>query len=251
MMRIVHPFFAAVAALLVSAGAALAASSFVVIDSSAPAGGLATGQVVALNDTIELPEGSEAVLLAEDGSLVRLLGPFSGTMADEGEGVGDDASPTGLVVLSKIAKLVSKQETTKTLGVSRAIGDAGGKAVPNAKLLSVGRSGARCIVSAVPELWRANASAEVVVQVSDEQGQSEAVTWPAGSDRVVVPPQFVRDRTKLAVRLAGKTVDLTLHLRPDEAHNLADVLAWMADSDCTDQAAALLSSIRGQVKSGE
>ncbi len=221
---------------------AMAAQMLVIIEATNSGEALKLGAVLSADAQVSLAAGARLSLLTEKGRLVVLTGPYDGKADTQGLIGGAPDAPS---VLAKLSSLIVGQASTIATGASRGVGTQdGGEARPHLSYISVMSSGERCALSKWPELWRADDSQNQSLTLTNGQGRNSALTWPAGDDRIDLPAAFVADGAKITALLAGRSVDLRLHVRPGTVGNPTETFAWMVDKGCTDQAVALLGALR-------
>ena len=213
------------------------AGQFVVIDSTDPA--LAPGQVVAAGKTVAVAAGATATLIADDGALVTLSGPFSGIP----NAAGGAAGSQGLA--DALARLVSPGDaSTQKMGAIRSFA---GRTPPDIWLVDVTRTGGHCVISGAPvTLWREKAKSKADLTIKPlPNGERQKITWAAGANTLALPGGIaVEDGTKLLVRGVGKSASkVTFHAVPANLKTDAHRALWMAENGCRGQALALLASL--------
>jgi hypothetical protein len=225
----------ALVATLVLLAASARAESLVVAD--ARGGALKPGQAIDAAQPVKLEAGQRVTLIAANGAIIRLSGPF--------EGVPDPTGQRNITVADALAKLASQSvQSTATLGTVRA---PEGGAAPEPWLVDVSASGHRCVQPGVGVvLWHPPPAAEQVMQLSpsDHAWQGEA-KWPGGADRLALPASFqAQDDTAYIVTLGNGRSTVTFHVMPATVEGDAMRAAWMIEKGCAAQARLLISRLK-------
>ena len=105
-------------------------------------------------------------------------------------------------------------------------------------------AGPKCALTDRPELWRADANRSVSMTLVDRQGNNVSLEWPAGSDRIDLPSQFVADQASVIVVINGRQVELTINRRPPSVRNTTEIFVWLVDTGCKEQSVAMLQALR-------
>ncbi len=245
-MRLALASFLAVLWVAMAQGAF--AGQLIVIDSTAP--DLVPGQVVDGSKVLGVAAGARVTLIAEDGQVTTLKGPFSGRPG-AGPGV-----PGGSGLMGSLARLVGGPSAASgALGVMR-----GSRGADPADAWSVNlvRSVHVCVRAGASPVLRREKSrmARTLTIKALPDGAEKSVEWPAGSDRIGWPEGLaitdggrylarVSSRKSLA-GMSGKTTETTLvvHRVPGGLPSDAHRAAWMAEIECMGQARALLTGLR-------
>ena len=224
------------------------AGQLIVIDSTAPE--LAPGQVVDGSKVLGIAAGARVTLIAEDGRVTMLKGPFSGR-----PGAGPSA-PGGSGLIDSLSRLVGgRSAASGALGVMR------GSRIANpadAWTVNLGRSVDVCVRAGATPVLRGKKSrmARILTVKALPDGAGKSVEWPAGRDRIGWPEGLaITDGGRYLVRvssrkslagMSGRTAETTLvtHLVPGGLPSDAHRAAWMADIGCIGQARALLAGLR-------
>ncbi|MEE8394171.1 MAG: hypothetical protein V3R66_07490 [Rhodospirillales bacterium] len=213
------------------------AGQLVIVDSSAP--DLTPGQIVDSSKILTLAEGTHLTAISEDGTVVKLKGPFSGP-----PGGGKGSGGGGLT--ASLSKLVGGgSASTSSLGVMRAKKS---RIPPGPWDVNVARSGNHCVKAGEkPSLWRAGKDKAATITIKALGGGGKASRkWSAGDDRAAWPEGIeVRDGGQYLARISGKAsaAKLIVHVVPAGLPSDAHRAAWMADKGCSSQARALLADL--------
>lgn len=218
------------------------AAELVVLESTSP-----TYQVANILDAdknIVLEENTQILLIAEDGTIISLAGPYSGLPR------GDAASgaPGVLDVLRQIVGY-AEAETADIGGVR---GDAGGddfmtRQVDDHRtspwLLHVAITGRQCVRAGVttPEYWREQSdTGERLTVKRVATGETATVVWKAGANTAAWPDAFpLRADEMYLLRLGDQLRSTNLLLREIPAPTGDDgraTVAFLAAKGCFLQA---------------
>ena len=224
------------------------AGQLIVIDSTAPE--LVPGQVVDGSKVLGIAAGARVTLIAEDGQVTTLKGPFTGR---PGAGPG---APGGSGLMGSLSRLVGGPSAVS--GALAVMRGSRGADPADAWAVNLVRSVNVCVrAGATPVLRRKKSrmARTLTVKVLPD-GAEKSVEWPAGSDRIGWPEGLaltdggrylarVSSRKSLA-GMSGRTTETTLvvHLVPGGLPSDAHRAAWMADNGCIGQARALLAGLR-------
>ena len=210
------------------------------------------GQTIADDDTIEVAEGTEIVLLSEDGIVIAIRGPFSGPLVPlESE---DDYD-----ILRTLGVLVGQSEVdNRSIGGVRGTGEDDSidpaRAVADSRgspwSIHTGMGGVQCL----PEsndgavFWREPADREERLHIRHlASGDAGTIGWEAGRTRVALPDDVSFDFDSVYVLRKDserRSVALVVRSIPDAvADNGYSTVAWLAARGCTRQARLALSGL--------
>jgi hypothetical protein len=219
MLRFISALLLSCAALL-AAGPVAAKIDMVVMEARGVK--LEQGQVIDGSEKLTLTDGQQVSLMTEDGTMVKVKGPFDKSPAPA-------AAATTPNVKLALQLLVTQENGRERAGVIR-----GGPALvvpPDPGLVDVSSNGLRCLDSGTSiTFWRPDSRATQPLQVapSDRSWKARA-DWEAGVDRLALPRTVpVRKRTTYVVKLGGKE-EVTL------------TLITMMEAGCDGQAKALFA----------
>lgn len=239
-----------------------AATDLVVFE--AQGGDWREGQRLDGSQPLHLDAGEQVALIANNGRVIRLSGPYDDVPLSGG---GADGSR-----LSKaLEALVTGSGSTATmLGAHRALpgyegedgalagGTSGNAAavrtvgtptldLPEPWLVDVTRGGDRCVHGAGQSLvlWRpARDQAEPVALALGDGAWHGRTAWPPGYAKLATPEGLPRlDGARYEISVGESTVALTLHVIPDTVQTPPVLAAWMVEKGCQAQAVALLRAI--------
>ena len=115
--------------------------------------------------------------------------------------------------------------------------------LPDPWVLDASRAGTVCLRDgSAAVLWRPEAAKEAVLTLApaDRSWKTEA-KWPAGSDRITVPPPaIIKGGATYLVSLNGVQSAMKVEGMPADLANDSVRAAWLADKECEAQARALL-----------
>ncbi len=208
------------------------------------------GQVVDGSKMLDIAAGARVTLIAEDGRVTTLRGPFSG-VPGPGPGVPGEAG-----LIASLLRLVGGPSAGS--GALAAMRGSAGADPADAWAVILVRSVHVCVRAGATPVLRGKKSrmAKILTVKALPDGAEKSVEWPAGSDRVAWPKGLalvdgarylarVSTRKSLA-GMSGRATETTLivHLVPGGLPTDAHRAAWMADIGCIGQARALLAGLR-------
>ncbi len=223
------------------------ASQLLVIDSKSPA--YNTGDFVETTSMIQLAEGETLELLAEDGRIYRLRGPYEGLAV-----VGEKGSKQS--VLSAVAALVASPGRNLTsIGGTRGYNkprepESGDSESPPWSHLTMD-GGEQCVVKGMPvKFWRLDANADIKLTVTHlTRGPTVELDWPAGKRDLAWPKALPLEDDGFYKIETGASMDsryLNLREIPPRAAQGAQGVAWLAANGCQRQAKALYTALQAQ-----
>jgi len=247
--------------LLHGTAARAAATDLVVLEAKGLS--LSPGQRIDGSQPLQLEAGDQIKLIANNGRLIRLSGPYNDVPLAAGGG-GDSGR-----LSQSLAALVGGGGTTSAmLGAHRAVPELGGGGeaglsggntsgvaavrtvgkpeidLPEPWILDVNGDGNRCLhgTSQPVILWRQARDEAQPVEVSVADGAWRGRTeWPRGYTKLATPEALPRlDGERYTVEIGSDSVSLTLHVIPETIDEPAVLAAWMMEKGCRSQAAALL-----------
>ena len=201
---------------------------------------LAPGQVVDRARPFFLRPGQRLFLIAENGRLIKLFGPFWGApgprMVNKKGGV--DAFES--VIAPSHAKAATPGVPKSVTAVYWA--NQWGW-VPDPEVINVERSGHKCLFEDHPVIfWRRENGRESPLNVKLGEGWWEAkAQWPKGASRLATPKEMpIMDGVFYRVMLEGTETALILHIIPATVKTAEAKVTWMHAVGCQAQATALL-----------
>lgn len=142
--------------------------------------GYTPGMVVAASDRLSLPDGASATLLFQSGEMLRLRGPFEGTLAQQQAG----AAASNVAMLADLFRTHGVDATV--IGGTRSTGSLRTSVVADDVQVDPQRSGTYCVGSST-SVWIAHPAVDRGVYAVRRKGSSRDIAWPSGADRVEWP----------------------------------------------------------------
>jgi hypothetical protein len=220
------------AALAVGTASAAMATELVVVEARGV--GLKQGDVIDDAKPLTLKDGQLVTLVAENGSILTLRGPYDQAPA-AGSGGIDVASALGALTTGT-ARNVS--------GVIRAA--AVDVHLPGPWLVDLSHPGVACLrKDETAVFWRASDAGGVLTMTPSDRSWRGQAQWPAGSATMVAPASFpIKDGRTYLADFGGKPVAVTLTQIPPKVTNPRMQAAWMLEKGCVAQAEALLKTVQ-------
>jgi hypothetical protein len=214
------------------------ADEIVIIESTAPL--IEAGVILDSADVVNVPDGTEIVIVEEDGSSRTITGPYNAPIS----AAGSSSSDQGLI--ASIGKLVEARKTEQqVLGAIRA---APGQIAPNVYAIDIARSRTVCIPSnTAPTLWRpATLALESEISVTrDADGAVDTRLWPKGEQSLSWPDNpKAKDGERYTIRLRAlpRPSKIDVRVIPPSITSFAEKSSWMFQQGCRRQAERLLAS---------
>lgn len=223
----------AFAALIVGTASAAMAAELVVVEARGVS--LKQGDVVDDAKPIKLEDGQLVTLVAENGSILTLRGPYDQAPAAGAGGV-DVASALGALTTGT---------TRNVAGVVRAAN--ADVHLPAPWLVDVSHPGVACLRGGErPVLWRASdAGGGTLTMTPADRSWRAQTEWPAGSPTLQAPSNFpIKDGRTYLADFGGKPVAVTLTQIPPKVAGPRMQAAWMLEKGCVAQAEALLKTVQ-------
>ena len=219
---------------LVLAWPALAMPMIVV---EARGGGLKPGMRIDSTRTVKLVEGEKIVLVAPDGRMSTLRGPYSGPAV---RNAGSVQNPR----VALAALIATRKDRASSVGAVRS--GASAAPLPDPWLIDISRGGDRCLKDGEkPVWWRPESVADQAFSVFpvDRSWRADYV-WKASTDRMT-PPDIVGldDLKTFIIRADGQEYPLRINMIPRDIDDPLVVSAWMLEKACVQQADAYLRAI--------
>ena len=223
----------ALAAAISGLASAAMAAELVVVEARGV--GLKQGEVIDDAKPITLKDGQLLTLVAENGTILTLRGPYD--QAPSGGGSGVDVG-------NALVALTTKNAQRNVAGVVRT----GAEEVhlPSPWLVDVSHPGTTCLKQGErPVFWRTgNAGGTLTLMPADRSWRGQT-PWPGGTSTLAAPNNFpIKDGRTYLADFGGKTVAVTLTQLPPAVTNTRMQAAWMLEKGCVAQAEALLKTIR-------
>ena len=211
---------------------AATAAQLVVVE----ARGVALKQGDVLDDarSIKLEDGQLLTLVAENGSILTLRGPYDQAPAAGSSGVD--------VALALDALVAGKSRNVS--GVMRVA--ATDVHLPDPWLVDLSHPGIACLHGGQTTVfWRASDTGSVLTMTPSDHSWRGQTQWPAGSATMEVPATFpIKDGRIYLADFGGKPVAVTLTRLPSTLSNPRMQAARMLEKGCVAQAEALLKTVR-------
>lgn len=238
---------AALLLLSTAIGEAEAGSQYVIVAAEPPADAYAPGKVLDVDDTIEIPAGTVVTLLGEDGSVNAIPGPVSVTVTEDSVETagnnGDQGSDQKKSTLSKIADLISgEKKNADTLGVARSFASRPKpKGLDDPWVISIHGDGEGCMHNGEIRLGRKSDKDAVSLAISGNKGVDPIeLTMREGVSEITLPKSLPVDGGEIFIKTNNERALIQIHDLPKEinAKNPVDMLGWMINSGCKEQALA-------------
>ncbi|MEA2788824.1 MAG: hypothetical protein QOG73_1230 [Acetobacteraceae bacterium] len=170
--------FAAIAVAALTSGQAIADDA-VLLASTVP--GYVPGMVVAFSDRLNVPEGASATLLFQSGGMLRLRGPFEGTLGQQ----QSKESESNVAMLADLFRLGGIDATV--IGGTRSTNARARSAVAVDDIhVDPQRSGTYCFEPAT-SVWIGRPAGDAGNYTVRRKGSSRTIAWTEGSTRVEWP----------------------------------------------------------------
>ena len=227
---------------LCAAASALPCLAVNLIVLEARGGGLKSGMSIDSSATLTLKEGERVTVIGPDGRSATLKGPLSGQPFASGASSVDPKQAFAALLSARDAR-------TSSVGVIRAGSDAA--KIPTPWLVDVTRPGARCLLQGEhPVWWRPDTGeADRFTVFPVDRSWSAQFAWAAGQDRQAAPPLSRFEGSNVfVIRQGEREYAINLVVIPNTLDNKLVLSAWMLEKGCTQQADALLESMRGELE---
>lgn len=211
------------------------AEDAVLLSSTAP--GYTAGMVVAESDRLNLPEGASMTLLFQSGEILRLGGPFDGTISPPAPGADSSAA--------RLAEIFKARGTdASVIGGTRSTGRLARKTEADDVVIEPQRSGTYCVTPS-SSVWIARPPQDHSPVALRRKGNSRALAWPVDSERIEWPADVpIDDGSQFEIVSGGLSRSLvTFRMLPSDT---ASEPAWVAKGitlGCEEQFGAALRRI--------
>jgi hypothetical protein len=231
------PLLAWALALVVAAGVAHAEDAVLI---SSTAADLVPGAIITEDQTLSLPAQTDITVLFRSGSLVRLKGPFAGTLAAAHQTPGAPQSGASGLVQALRAQGID----ASVVGASRNISSKDGALNGDRVIVDLGRSAIYCIDDS-DTVWLRR-SAEIPGNVRLRRGESvRELAWPEGAAQIAWPSEVkIEDSDRFEALDGTGAPRATLIFR--RLKRPASATAWIAQTallGCRDQAEPALREL--------
>jgi hypothetical protein len=226
-----------------TAGSALADDA-VLLASTVP--GYVPGMVVSFTDRLSLPDGASATLLFQSGGMLRLHGPFEGTLAQQQASAGESS----VAALADLFRMHGVDATV--IGGTRSTGRTRLGAAVDEVQVDPQRSGTYCIESAT-SVWIMRPAGESAAYALRRKGSSRTLGWPSGSTRVEWPADVpIEDGSQFEIATGGASrTTVTFHEMPPATASDPARLAQAIVLGCHDQFADELRQVSRSIAEPE
>jgi hypothetical protein len=190
-----------------AAGQAIADDA-VMLASTVP--GYVPGMVVSFSDRISVPEGASATLLFQSGGMLRLRGPFEGTLGQQQTKEGESS----VAMLADLFRLHGIDATVIGGTRSTTMRTRSGSGVNDIQV-DPQRSGTYCFEPAT-SVWISRPGGEPGSYAVRRKGSSRTIAWPAGSNRVEWPADVpIEDGSQFEIAAGNAAhTTVTFHSMP-------------------------------------
>ena len=203
---------------------------------------LQPGQTVDGTQLLKLDAGQKVSLIASDGRMFKLEGPFNQRPTPKG-------SAKKANIKQALSNLMESSDTDSgSFGVMRSADDvfnmAGKESLPSPWLIDVNQSGVQCHLQGERTIfWRADKTrdAKVVLRMD---GRWWDTRWPAGKGKLLLPDTIpLADGKTFRIEVNDIKTDITLNLIPGTVTEKLVQAAWMKEKNCKNQFLALAKSL--------
>lgn len=242
MKRMIQTSMAAVLLAATSFSAQAKQGSYEMVVLHTEGSALKRGAVIDGNQTLTLKSGAKITLVGADGKTVTVQGPSSAKPAAH---ANTGAKSSGKVAAILGALLSNEERSTRALGVVRSASPTGSDKLPDAWAVNVEQSGTKCVGADVVKLWRADSTIAANLQIRRAQSaRSAKAEWPAGKEYLSVNAKVFKDGQNYIVSVNGRSSEIKINVMPTGLDSPTEQAAWMARSNCRDQALAMVDRIR-------
>ncbi len=206
---------------------------------------LTAGQVIEIDQKVELAANAKAVFISQSGEMIELTGPFSGRISNT---VDKDEEQSGDLVTTVAGLILGVKKQSSVIGASRETLPSG-LADKSFWLITVDSSGPRCIPNDKAFFWRKNGEEALKVSLRSATARMTGLTWPAGASSLELPSEFLVNGDLLVMKVGKSPRKFNLFIQPQSLHanDLGGALKWMLAQGCERQATVLLHQISDQL----
>jgi hypothetical protein len=219
--------FAAAAAMALVSSAAVAEDA-VLLASTVP--GYVPGMVVSANDRLSVPDGASATLLFQSGEMLRLSGPFEGTLGQQQAKPGESS----VSMLADMFRLHGVDATV--IGGTRSTGAARPGVEIDDVEVDPHHSGTYCVESST-SVWITRPDGDSRIYAIRRKGSSRTLGWPAGAVRTEWPGDVpIEEGSQFEIATDGKAhATVTFHAMPSPLPSAPAAVAAGILLGCHDQ----------------
>jgi hypothetical protein len=238
-----NTFFVLLSVTLLGFGAACLADDLVILESNSVR--YPVGQIVAGDLGITLAEQEMLTIVAANGTMFKIEGPFDGVPSVTATDV-----PPVKAALEQL--LASDKLETSGLGAVRSGEDDATQSMdtrPTPWYIHVDQAGEQCFTSgSALALWREDNQAAQEVELQRlSTAESVVLVWPAGSNALDWPESLAAEDGEIylirPVDQIQSTQIITLALPSGSVSSDASAVAWLAAKGCPRQAEKLMGKI--------
>jgi hypothetical protein len=184
------------------------ADDAVMLASTVP--GYVPGMIVSFSDRLSLPEGASATLLFQSGGMLRLRGPFEGTLGQQ----QTKESEGSVAMLADLFRLHGV-DATVIGGTRSTFGRLQSGSIIDDVQVDPQRSGTYCFESAT-SVWIGRPTGDSGSYALRRKGSARTVAWPSGSARVEWPADVpIEDGSQFEIAAGGiARATVTFHAMP-------------------------------------
>jgi hypothetical protein len=226
---------AAATAMALAASPALADDA-VLLASTVP--GYVPGMVVSSKDRLSVPDGASATLLFQSGEMLRLSGPYEGTL-------GQQQVKPGEGTVSALADMFRMHGVDATvIGGTRSTAMARSALEIDDIQVDAQHSGTYCVQPA-SSVWITRPESDPRLYAIRRKGSSRTLAWPAGAARAEWPADVpIEDGSQFEIAIDGAArATVTFHAMPPASTSAAAVASGIL-LGCHDQFDSELRRIR-------
>lgn len=214
----------------------VSAANLVVMESKVS--GYKVGQSLDASVTMTLKPGESLVLIASDGKVYKLSGPYSGPPIPRGTKPASDSQQ------ALAGMLASRDARTSSVGVFRSLKPVATPMDPWWISLSTPDASRCARAGAKVQLWRQDIRRSENVSVASVRGDAwlTDVQWREGESLLLIaPPVNVSlEAVTLSVMRTGSESKFVLNWIPAGVDDPVILISWMREKGCHSQADALL-----------
>jgi hypothetical protein len=183
------------------------AQEAVLLTSTVP--GYVPGMVISATDRLSVPDGASATLLFQSGEMLRLRGPFEGTLGQQ-----KAAANGGAAMVAEMFRMQGADATV--IGGTRSTSHAHSDRVLDDVEIDPQRSGTYCIEPAT-SVWITRPVNPASAYALRRKGSSRALAWPGDAQRIEWPSDVpIDDGSQFEITTAGSALaTVTFHAVPD------------------------------------
>jgi len=178
------------------------ANDAVLLASTVP--GYMPGMTISTSDRLSLPEGASATLLFQSGEMLRLRGPFDGTLGQSGGQATSDAGNGGVATIAEMFRMQGADATV--IGGTRSTNLTRSSPLLEDVEVDPQRSGTYCVEPAT-SVWITRPAIGPDGFAVRRKGSSRALSWPAGADRMEWPSDVpIEDGGQFEITTRGNAI---------------------------------------------